>query len=72
MRNRIGRYYGEQADIEQAKTTLAFWDAIWQLQTDPNALPECAIDSLTALVRAAAAALRRVRLNRLRTFLSGQ
>jgi hypothetical protein len=72
MRNRIGRYYGEKADIERAKTTLAFCDVIWQLQRDPNALPEYTFESLTTFEQTAAAILRSHRLNRLRIFLSGQ
>jgi hypothetical protein len=71
MRNRIGRYCGDQSDVDRAKTTLAFCDAMWQLHADPNALPERAIDSLTALEHAAAAILRRNRLNRLKDFLVG-
>jgi hypothetical protein len=58
MTNRIGRYCGTMADISRASTTLAFCDAIWQLQPDPNALQDWEIDSLCRLDNEATAVLR--------------
>jgi len=58
MTNRISSYCGAMPDIDRARTTLAFCDAIWQLHTDPNALRDWEIDSLLRLEHEAAAVLR--------------